>query len=261
MTPKEAADVGLSGIGMVYNIFSGERNRRDYLSQQGFQNELATRQQNFHEHTTLNAAQIRRADMEAAGFHPTLAMGTLPHTSQASMPTGGSAGQPRSLDVNVLAALRQLEHMKANIDHTRADTDRIKMDSLLARRRFDEIELPSHGFNAGRFQMTRSLHPYELAARKAGVDEATARAASAQAEQAYIARHGMKMPTRRPELEELSKLFRRALQDLGADRSTLHDFGGRIHRHLHGPTNQEIPQRFKPYIPQTKREMRSRGLR
>lgn len=122
-----------AALGGLYDMFTNERNRGDYLQQQQHTNDFADRQQNFAEETTLNAAQIRRQDLEAAGLHPTLAAGGAASTSQAHMPSTGSARNNQS-GLQTATAIAQVRQLQAQADMTSAEAERLRAE----KRRIEE---------------------------------------------------------------------------------------------------------------------------
>lgn len=98
---------GLNLASLGYNIFSGERNRKDYLAQQSFSNDV-----------TLNAMQYRVADMRKAGLHPTLAAGQQGATTPPVGASGASNVHGGSGLSNVIlgAQLDKLKAEKKNLD-------------------------------------------------------------------------------------------------------------------------------------------------
>lgn len=147
----------LSILGFGYNVYKNEQSRGDYLKQQRWLNDFAVRQQDFAEYTTHNAAQIRRADLEAAGLHPTLAAGGAAASTQAHMP--GNHPQNRQVDYDIMQQAllgATIKQKNAEISRTQADTDRIRVETendtrrvALQERELQEVKIPGVNINKG----------------------------------------------------------------------------------------------------------------
>lgn len=220
-----ALGIGLWGASKVYDLFRDNRDRGDYLQQQDTVNDLSQRQQDFAEHTTLNAAQIRRKDLESAGLHPTLAAGGAAHTSQAHLPSVGShKSQPSNVDVMQQALMyQQLKGAQANISltraeaaRTRAETRRTRIDTglMLPRYQLSKNEAWTRetdmGIRASAEERMMRLEPLEMELRRANIRGLKLDNMMSEIEHLYMRQQKSKMPVRDSQWHELENSMRRA---------------------------------------------------
>lgn len=242
-----------AALGGLYDMFTNERNRGDYLKQQSFANDFAQRQQDFAEHTTTNAAQIRRRDLEASGLHPTLAAGGAASTSQAHMPSIG-AHRNSSSGIQMAATIAQLRQLGAQTDMTSAEASRIRAETkrinsetehIPKRWTLDYIKYDTDKhirearnkidlFRAEIAQQTEnrlmSFRDIEQELIGAKISETSHRAVMAALQQRYAAEHKSLMPVR----DIMNHEFEKALKHLGLSDSDAVLTVLRVLRHLLG---------------------------
>lgn len=216
-------DLGSRIIGQGYNIFAGERNRKDYLKQQSFQNR-------FMADSRDNAMQIRRKDLEAAGLHPTLAAGS---PASGGTPTVGAAG---GTQLEKQGSVLESALLTANIDNIKAQTARTRKQTELDEREtaVREQQLGLNQMGEGRAQ---DLHPNyrkkleqeitkiaeeHMLVHYKGLHEVDRNKLTLLQNEAarmlnqYMLAHQMHMPTRSNDMQELEALFKA----LGLDSSS-----------------------------------------
>lgn len=202
-------DVGASIANTAYNIFAGERNRKDYLNQQRFSNDYLK-----------NQIQYRAEDLEKAGLHKSLAagMGMGGSPSVGAPPPNMVQGESKIM-ANALRT-QEIRNMKANADKTVAETFRTNLGSAIDL--FENMRADSRlsiskdeNIRAGqRHEKEQALRDIKAELDKANISAVTQRtildkanATLAQQESAYRSRTGQKMPTRSTEAAELENVI------------------------------------------------------
>jgi hypothetical protein len=231
------------GLGnMAYNMWANQRNRGDYLKQQRYANNFAE-----------NAVQIRRKDLEAAGLHPSLAAGHAAATPPVGSSAHHSVPKPDIMENALKAA--NLRGVNAQIDQTKAETDRIRNNILVDNERV-RMEGEHLGLSTNADKRAGELHPGQKALqnierqlKRAGIRNKDIDSTMKEVETAikvidhnYMSEHGMKMPSRDSKFAEversLDSLFFK-LPSAVSDyiRSTISDYIG---------SKRDKPQ-FNPY--------------
>lgn len=213
----------------IYNIFSNERDRKDSLRQQDFENQFAINQAGYQRHLNDlvmqredNAMQRRVKDLEAAGLSPVLAIpgaaASSPLAAMSAKPSPrGHANHSQALNTSLMMST-VLGQQNAQVGLTRAEADRVRTETELARRRYHDIELPEA-------LRQKDRHPYNLQnlywqakQTEASRDQLWAKYHTElwegwlkYLESEYISKHSMRIPTTTQEYldfkSSLSKAF------------------------------------------------------
>lgn len=180
--------IGAALIGGAANFGIGMVGRHDQLNQQRKANRLASDQ-------LYNSAQIRRRDFEAAGLHPSLAVGGQAHTP---LPSSNLDHMPQ-MDVSTVlqSALqsKQLEQMDANIAETQARTLRTKQETELAFSHYHDIDLPSFKIKEQQEARSQVMHQIDVILADNKLSQGVVDLAIKDFERAYINDRNAKMPT------------------------------------------------------------------
>lgn len=243
-------NLALGGLNVGYNIYSGERQRQDYLKQQRWQNEFAMRQQDHAENIAHNAVSIRRKDMEAAGLHPTLAVGGAAATTQGHMPSNNAPPRPdNQMSVYEQALMSAtVADKQAQIERTRADAARIRTETNLAIKEFSDIKIPTLGLQRERVTIEgRQMTLNELnsisqrAANYANIDNVKVQTAINELELEHIRNHNTKLPYREVRAAEIESIVTRTFTQLGVQASQISKFLEYMSRYI-DPSPKTTPE-------------------
>jgi len=143
---SKIAGTVLSGLGIFQGIASGKRSRRESDRNYNLAREQFAYQQHANQLTRDredNAVQRKMADMQAAGLHPTLAVGGGGAGAQA-MSAGGASGPIPSREMSIMEQAKfgmMIKQMEAEIEYTRAQTAQVRGDTDLNHQRLvNEVE-------------------------------------------------------------------------------------------------------------------------
>lgn len=151
-------DIGLGAINTIYGIFSNERARGDSRGDVAWQKDLSERQ--FSYQKDLNQLQMdredtqfqrRSADMQAAGLHPTLAVGGAGATTPAMGNIGGGSNSlqappvPKDLQkqysiMDMAYKAEEMRNIRAQTGLTEAERERVQADVNRVRAETADIE-------------------------------------------------------------------------------------------------------------------------
>lgn len=214
-------NTGLSAIGGAYDVFSGERNRRDYKQQQNWQNSFMQSQQAFGNDYLRNQMQYRAKDFDSAGLHKSLLAGSSPGpvASTPVAPGGGSAGQPRTRDVSASSLMEmsiagaQRDQIRANTSLTRAEEQRVLNNIGIDTSRL-EIDKSRLGLDTNRDSRESEMQPLRVIAQQisnelqnANISKVKADTIAQELANKYVSEHNMRMPTRDALTQEIDKML------------------------------------------------------
>jgi len=135
LNPLAGLDSVVNAVTGGYNIFANERARadqRDYYDDQKLRED--------------NAVQRRRADLEAAGLHPTLAVGNPAQSAPTTAYHPNQVNAPDLKGIQLSMLKLQMRSMEADIDNKLADTN-LKDASAQSTRDSNSRESEKHPLN------------------------------------------------------------------------------------------------------------------